>query len=697
MKGYIGLDFETYGEVDLPTHGLQRYVSSTHFQPLIAAVVAFDGLLIEHSVYDFTDLSTYDHVRESFAQALDDQIIVAHNAGFEQAVLARMGIIVPSERFIDSAVIARAMGAAGKLEAAAPQLLGIDKMASGWELIKLFSLPGEYQKFSPGFNRLIVDEHSEEWDEFARYCILDAELSLSIARDYLDRFSPREQANTAVTMDMNNTGWHVDVDLVRNMQLRYLTNVANAESEFREECDAADLNLNSSVQLKEWCAARGVRTTSFDEAHVEKLLKSIQAKLDKGVADEDKRIKYLDVRQLLWTKQMMGGSSLKKLQTILDTIGTDGRLHDQYLHIGAGATYRTTGRGVQMQNLKRLNGEGDDMSELWVEEVEWDNSKLASNLRQVFTATDPAGFLIVGDFSSVESRGLAWQAGEQWKIDAYFAGKDLYKVQAGRIFGKHYAHITKPERQIGKVGELACGYGAGADAVRDFAAKMGVVMSDSEAAKLVLDWRWANPEIVGYWRSLDDAMHDALDLGVVSRVPLPHGFVKIFTVSAPQSLRDQTRNPDLSSLRIQLYLHDNHIMVDRVIHGTRIVGRNIQYWKPSERKTGDLWTDTWMNPKTKRQQPFTVYGGKLSGLLTQSLCREVFFDSLRDVHSRLAKFPGVNVSLVGQFHDEIVLDWRPGALSLDSTKAMLNDCMSHTVLPEFPLAAEIKHDYRYTK
>ena len=64
---------------------------------------------------------------------------------------------------------------------------------------------------------------------------------------------------------------------------------------------------------------------------------------------------------LLETKQVMGGSSLKKLQTMIDTSART-RLHDQYLHCGAGATYRTTGRGVQMQNLKRLNGEGDDMS-----------------------------------------------------------------------------------------------------------------------------------------------------------------------------------------------------------------------------------------------------------------------------------------------------------------------------------------------
>ena len=201
--------------------------------------------------------------------------------------------------------------------------------------------------------------------------------------------------------------------------------------------------------------------------------------------------------------------------------------------------------------------------------------------------------------------------------------------------------------------------------------------------------------IVDYWRRLDDTLHDALEHDTVTTLDSGHGVVEVRAVPAPESLRTQV-GYSAKSLQITM-VQPGGLTFTRFIHGTHVVGRNIHYWKPSERKTGDLWVDTWMNPKTKRQQPFSVYGGKLSGLLTQSLCREVFFDSLRDVHSRLAKFPGVNVQLVGQFHDEIVLDWAPGAVALESTKDMLNDCMSRTTLPGFPLAAEIKHDYRYTK
>jgi DNA polymerase len=695
MLKMMGLDFETYSDVDLRTQGLQNYVDSPNFKVLLAAVCEEDHGL-KTQVFDMVhDPTAWDRLVEK----LDNKLIVAHNAGFEQAVLASQGIDLMGERFVDTAVLARAAGAGGSLEASAAQLLGKDKVVAGADLIKKYCIPGRLQEDSGSgeFDPAVADEASEDWQLFKHYCQVDAELSFEMA-DKLLRIPLmwREVRYSGITMDMNKDGWPVDLGLVSAMDYRYHRNLEAAELGFRTRNAEPDLNLNSPTQLLAWCKARGVSPRSFDEKSVESTRQRVVKKLS-SLTQQDARWGQLsEVHDLLLTKQELGGSSLKKLDVILKMTAKDGRLHDQYLHVGAGATFRTSGRGVQMQNLKRLNGEGDDMLELFDESNQWDNGKLAANLRQVFTATDVDGFLIVGDFSSVESRGLAWQAGEQWKLDAYFAGKDLYKVQAGKIFGKHEAHVTKAERQVGKVGELACGYGAGADAVRDFAAKMGVELSEVESAKLVRDWRGANPQIVEYWRLLDEALHDAVDLGQTGMAPIKHGWVKVIPMPAPQSLRDQVGNQDLVSLHIHMYVGRDRV-VDRVIHGAHVKGRNIQYWKPSERKTGDLWVDTWTNPKTKRQQPFTVYGGKLSGLLTQSLCREVFFNSLRDVHGRLAPFTGVNVQLVGQFHDEIVLDWEPGAVTLESAKNMLNDCMSKTKLPQFPLAADIKHDYRYTK
>ena len=698
MIDIVGLDFETYASTDLPKHGLHRYVNCSDFRVLLAAVQEQqpDGSTLMH-LLDFVKYD-YDGEIDRLEKLLSGKHIAAHNAGFEQAVLGRLGLGMTSDRFIDSAVLARAAGAGSKLEAAAPQLLGMDKLETGHELIKLFCMPGKYQADLglTSFDPKIIEDHPAEWDEFARYCLVDAQLSLQLAQKF--PISNQESENNSVTMDMNSVGWHVDLEMVREMQSRYLHNIDATVAEFREWTGAKDLNLNSFPQLQAWCRDRGVRTSSFDEKAVARMERSVTRKMESGTTTPAQEHDYREVLHLLQTKRVMGGSSLKKLQTILDTVGTDGRLHDQYLHIGAGATFRTTGRGVQMQNLKRLNGEGDDMAELLNPFVSWDNVKLATNLRQVFTSSHRGGALVVGDFSSVESRGLAWQAGEDWKITAYLRREDLYKVQAGRIFGKPVIHIIKSERQIGKVGELACGYGAGAEAVREFASKMGVELTDVEAANLVKDWRSANPMSVRYWQHLDDALHAALQSGQLQHVDMPHGYIRIIPHAAPDSLRKQVGDQQLRSLDISMYLTSGTHLFTRVIHGTREVGRNIQYFKPSERKTGDLWVDEFTNPKTRRRQKYTLYGGKLAGLLTQSLCRELFFDSLRDVHSWADGLP--NVQVVGQFHDEIVLDWQPSAwsgITLPYVEGALTRIMSTGKLPGFPLAAEIKSDYRYIK
>lgn len=701
MPQLIGLDFETYSATDLEKHGLDRYINDPDFTPLIASAVGGGSSGYRFERFDFVhDMAGS---RRRLGQIANDCAFVAQNAGFEEAVLDWLGI-KPTHRVLDSAVVARAAGAGSKLEAAAPQLLGIDKLDEGRRLIKLFSVPGKYQEKhgTRAFHTDVIDEHLNDWDLFAKYCDIDAKLGLNIVEDYGGWVISSEHVFAEITRKMGRRGWPVDIDTVKEMQRRYLENQEIQLEQFRQQHNAADLNLNSLKQLKEWCAARGVKATSFDKAHVERLLKRIDKKLATMALEDPKTNGYCQVRDLLHTKQVLGGSSLKKLQTILDTVGEDGRLRDQYLHCGAGQTLRTTGRSVQMQNLKRIGGEPADMDELEDDEVEWDNTKLAANLRQVFTASHPDGQLLVGDFSSVESRGLGWIAEADWKVTAFRQGKDLYKVLATKIFpGLAYDAVTKPQRQTGKVGELSCGYGAGPGAVQSFASGMGVELSEGEATKLVGDWRAANPEVVELWKALDDMLH-----AVVEREELraSHTFqgtwqVQLRQVAMPISL---VRQHPKGAVSVMLRVLDDQgeVFLMRIFHGCYMRGRNVGYYRASERKTGDLWRNHFTDPKTKQTRFYEIYGGKLAGILTQSFCRELFFRTLRRVEEWTEMFP--NIEVIGQFHDEIVLDWWPtpyaGGITLKQAKADFERIMSDPgIVVGFPLAAEIKSDYRYTK
>lgn len=703
---YIGLDFETYSPINLKKHGLDRYASHPFFRPLIAGLAWTDEYgSISRTWYDLTDVHSLGSFRDDFAQHMrSHDVIVAHNAGFEKRVLKHMGLLTGKVRIIDSAVTSRAAGASGTLERAAVQLLdGTVKLASGRALIQRFSVPSK-QQIEDGdlaWDENLKIKFSEDWRDFGVYCSQDATIGLMIQTRFGQHLSSAEFDFIAITEAMNERGWPVDVELVEEMNRRYLTNVEDEVSYFRTATGADELNLNSTIQLRAWCKERGINATAFDADHVAKMLSRITTRITTLQASGKDVTKLREVEHLLVAKQAIGGSSLKKLATILDTVGEDGRLRNQYVHIGAAQTWRTTGRSVQMQNLKRLGDADnpDDMEELYQPAIWWENDRLAENLRQVFTSSDPHGQLIVADFSSIEARGLAWAAGAKWKLEAFFDGQDMYRVLASKIYDRPYDVIGKhsPERQVGKVGELACGYQASGPAVKDFAEKMGVLFTEGEANSLVSDWRRVNPEILDLWARIDAAMREALE-GRSANVKLSDRWYAQFSVrDAPVTLTRQTKGVIQTSLVMTVRDPSTSKFFERVFHGAHVEGGSVVFFKPTEAVSAKPWTDTYVHPKTKRPTLHTIYGGKLTGIMIQSLCREIFFRSLQYLNLWVRLTPGVE--LVGQFHDEIITDWTPRcAMTVEETRAVIEDRMARAPgMPSFPIAAEVKSSYRYNK
>ncbi len=709
----VGLDFETYSAVDLKEVGLDNYFAHPTTKVLIGAVAHSDGRMSE---FDFVDHPYGSEVEvQNLKSTLKDKYIIAHIAMFEWYCLLHLGIAIPVQRMIDSAMLARMHGAESALEAAAPQLLaGRSKDAKGAAYIKRFSQPTKwYQGVELGmhFNSQVIRDHPADWVGFMKYCRLDASLGLEIyenAWSQQDLLS-REYNNDIITRKMNFIGWNVDMELVHEMQRQYQSNLKQIEAEFRAANNAPDLNLNSHQQLQKWCKERGINAKSFDVQAIESMIKRIEKKLHTGNVSIVQEDKYREVLDLLYTKQALGGSSLKKLTVLEKTVSADGRLRNQYMHAGAGQTMRTSGRGVQLQNLKRFTIDGPaDMDDIWSRG--WSNDELAENLRQAFIASHPDGQLLVGDFSSVESRGLAWLAGAQWKLDAFAAGKDMYKVLAAtpEMYNCDYDQVTKDQRQTGKVGELSCGYQAGGEAVQTFAEKMGVEMTLAEANTLVSNWRAANGDIVAFWAALDEMLRDIVSGRKTMREmyvgPKQTRSWKLMmkAVPAPASLVAQLPKDGITGRVTSMWLEiwdGSELYMRRVFHGLHEYGKEIRYYKPSGRKTGDLWKKTFVNPKTKQTQHYTLYGGKLAGITTQSFCREIFFEVLRGMESFLGRGSWSETKLIGQFHDEIVVDWAPtpGGVILEQALVSMKKAMSHCSVPYFPLAAEVKHDYRYTK
>ena len=225
------------------------------------------------------------------------------------------------------------------------------------------------------------------------------------------------------------------------------------------------------------------------------------------------------------TRVRHGGAqaAVKKIDALLARAGNDDRVRGAFRYHGA-ATGRWAGEGFQPQNLKRpivedLNaaiaavstGDYQHLHKLYPRPL----SIIGDCSRSMICAA-PGHILIGADFSSIESRVLAWIAGEDWKLDAYRrydATRDPrdepYCATACRIFRVSPGTYTKDsaERAVGKTCDLAFGFMGGFGAWRKFEPDR---FTDAEVKEFQSEWRAAHPQIKRFWYRVDRAAWTAI-------------------------------------------------------------------------------------------------------------------------------------------------------------------------------------------
>ena len=198
---------------------------------------------------------------------------------------------------------------------------------------------------------------------------------------------------------------------------------------------------------------------------------------------------------------------------MLAQAGDGDRVRGSFKYCGA-ATGRWASHGVQVQNFKKPNGldlapaielvAAGDYERI---KQHYDNplSVVGSVARAAIVAA-PGHRLIAADFSGIESRVLAWLAGETSKLklwaDFDAGGEDPYSVLGLRLgFPKDTARAT------GKVADLAFGYMGGVGAYRKFG---DADAPEDDIRRLQKAWRNAHPRTVELWYALDRAAKRAV-------------------------------------------------------------------------------------------------------------------------------------------------------------------------------------------
>ena len=494
-------DIETYSSADLTRTGAAKYAEAEDFEILLMSY-AFDDDPV--TVWDFTQ----DGAPPWLAEVLTDPEVlkVAWNMAFERSCFnSALGIYTPPEQWRDAMTLAAMNGLPMSLEAAGAALqLTQQKLTTGKALINYFCKPCKPTIANGGRTRNLPHHAPEKWQDLKTYCGVDTEAERAIYNRLL-RFPVPEWERRLEAMDAraNERGVLVDTELAEAAV--YVDEKLRQEHMTELQQLTGLGNPNSVAQLKEWLERVGVFADSLNKATVSDLRASVPDPT---------------TRRVLELRQLLGKTSTKKYQAMLDAVCKDNRVRGLLQYYGAGRTGRWAGRRVQLQNLAQSHL--DDIGlvrelvrdrDLETLEMLFDNvpDVLSQLIRTAFVAK-PGHTFLVSDYAAIEARVIAYLAGEKWRMDVFAQGGDIYCSSASQMFKvpvvKHgeNGHL----RQKGKIAELACGYGGGVGALKAFGAdKMG--LTEEEMQDIVTQWRQASPTIPRFWRDAENAARKALE------------------------------------------------------------------------------------------------------------------------------------------------------------------------------------------
>lgn len=639
----LHIDIETFSSVDLAKAGVYKYAESEDFEILLFAY-SYDN-----DPVTVLDLTQQDLPEEIILDLLDRNVIKkAHNAQFERICLSahlrkwqkENGVklvlshfanepaptfceYLPPEGWCCTMVHSSMCGLPSSLKQVG-EALGLSedkkKLATGQALIRYFCTPCTPTKTNGGRTRNLPKDDPEKWKQFIEYNQRDVEAEMEIERTLNGIYPMPEEELRRYWLDQRiaDKGIGVDMDLVKKI-LAY--GEVHQKAVADEALQLSGCPISAVAQLKAWIEERtGKKITSLTKATISDLIDSTS---DPGV------------KRVLQLRQEAGKISIKKYDVFERAVCKDGRIHGTLQFYGS-RTGRWAGRLIQPQNLPRNSFDDFPLARELVKAEDWGmldmlypsiNDVFSTLIRTAFIPSEGKAYA-VADYSAIEARVIAWLANEEWRIQAFHDGKDIYCQSASMMFHvpveKH--GINGHLRKQGKVAELACGYGGNIGALKAFGAdKMG--LTETDMADIIDKWRKASPHICMLWKTFDRMVSHA--------VKMPGR-----PMTGPKDMAFTVRN---SVLEVRLPS-----------------GRELIYQHP--RYEGRDFTYDGLNQTTRHWEPIKTWGGKMTENIVQAIAR----DCLALAIDRMAERDYLPVMHI---HDEVVVEV-PSASREDHLKAI---------------------------
>ena len=698
MPRKLHLDIETYSECDLKREGLYRYAEHPSTE-LLVVCYAFDDEPVQTWVPS-DDPFVPDDLRAHIRRGGETR---AHNASFERVVLkgtAGQKVDFPRIAIKQTVCTAAKMAAHGL-----PRALGDAASALGTHPKNDIGRMDMLQLSKPRTGKIARWTRDNAPERFARldqYCADDVEAERGIDRVVPD-LSANEQRVYELDQLINERGVAVDLGAVNDAQVL----IAEYKAELQGRCRKwTGLNPSQSAKLADWVRANGYPQLTDLQADT----------VSHAVHDA---LCPPDTQQVLRLYSTFNAKAVSKYEAIARAVCADGRLHGMFLYHGAG-TGRWSSLIVQLQNLFRPVIENPE------EAVDCFASRDLDWLRALYPDLDPMkvlascvrAMLVAGegkllqslDYSGIESRMTAWLFDEEWKLDAFRdfdagTGEDLYKIAYARAFRIRTGDVDKPERQIGKVMELAMGYEGGASAFATMAANYGVDLAEmasrvrqalSQEVVESAEWMWQR---FGSKAELPHDVFIACD-GLKQLWRAAHPRIKQGWADVKAAAILAVENPGkmyaIPSGKLKFRVKDQWLQMRLPS------GRCLHYFRPqvdySKLKDAEGFDTDEDNPRsakltymgvdtyTRRWMRTGTYGGKLTENAAQAASRDLLVNALFN-------FEAAGIKTVGTVHDEIVSEVDGG--SLDEARSIM--CQLPAWAAGLPVAAEGWQARRYRK
>lgn len=704
---FVHIDFETRSAADLLKTGADVYAQHPSTDALCLAI-GFNEEPVE--IWTPTVRSSFEssHLMRLHNHVSKGGKVFGHNVGnFEMLIwncVMTMNYGWPELKISqceDTMAMAYAMALPGSLDDAS-RAAGIpfQKDMAGHRIMLKLSQP---RSFAADGTPIFWEykDCPEEFQKLYAYCKQDVIVERALAKRLL-RLSPFEQKVWELDYKINRRGVYIDGTAARVAMALVENEKTRLNNEIRKITSNQVATCTATGQLSDWLKSKGLSVPSVAKADVVEML--------------SKPNLPAECKQALLIRQEAAKTSTAKLQAMLNGSSVGGRIRGLFQYSGA-ATRRWAGRRVQLQNLPRptikqdqiekafdlLNRYGVKASDYIRTDMKLQPMTTMSDCIRGFLRAGLGKDLIAVDFSAIESRVLAWLAGQEDKLKVYRAGGKIYEYVASGIYLCKPEDISKedPRRQVGKVAELAFGYQGGVGAMQTMARGYNVTLAPTfqtlmrratadhirmsdfvyqmngskhdiskeefYASDLIKQfWRESNPKIVQHWDDLRLASIQAVQspgLAFKAGAPgrevtykmagsflfckLPSGGVICYPypkVEMKAAFEDSVAQPTLTAMGVDSY--------------------------------------------TKKWERYALYGGMLAENNTQSLSRDLLVNAMFNFES--AGYP-----VVMHIHDELVAEVSKNFGSLEEAEEIAERLPAWA--KDLPIAAEGWRGERFRK